>query len=418
MNQHNSFNRVAVLGLGHTGLPMAIEYAQTGHEVTAYDTNRNLTEQLTEGRSHIRDVPNESLTHEDLYFTSDANELTNSDVYVICVPTPLNAMQQADMTHVEDAFALVNESADNGAVVILQSTVPVGATRALAQTINTDVLDVTVAYSPERVDPGVVHWDIESTPRLIAAVNPADSDLAAAVLSVACPRVVVVDSPEVAEMAKLWENTYRAVNIAATYELQRVCDENKINARDVINAAGTKPYGFHKFYPGPGVGGDCIPTDPYFLLQAAWTYETTLIETAMSAIRDRPARVVATALKLLQTPNNYRECRVLVLGATYKPEVADTRNSPGKHIIESLLDQFIHVDYCDPVMGEIHVNGAGMRRVDWVAVTGNEYDLIIVATADPYWTEREASVWNGTAKILDPWGLIRTEGGKEIHGVN
>ncbi len=412
----DTLSTVAVIGLGHTGLPMAVEYAKAGHQVTAFDINRALIQQLDNGVSHIKDVDSTDLAYEDLYFTSDADLLMGSNVFIVCVPTSLNGDNQANLSNVIDAIDLINASAGDGAVVILQSTVPVGITRELRGRIQADV---AMGYCPERINPGSKAWGIRNTPRLVSSIDRSWLNLIIATLSPVCAQLRAVSSVETAELAKLWENTFRAVNIAAVHELQSIASKYQIKAADVIDAAATKPYGFMRFNPGAGPGGDCIPTDPWMLLEDARPGELdgSIIHAALSSNRDRPWKVAQTAKAILRTTawtRNIDHTNVLVLGMSYKPGVNDTRNSPGMVIAAELMSQGITVDYCDPIIAEVIINQEKLTRVKWSHVPHGHYDLIVMANADGEWCGSPEGFTLGDT-ILDPHGILQ---GDNIYGVN
>lgn len=408
---------VAVIGLGHTGLPMALAYADAGHMVIGYDTNQELVNNLNRGVSHIVDVDPGRLNRRNLLFTSGSFQMEGADVFVVCVPTPLDYRHEADLSHVVSAMADINDNIVDGAVVILQSTVPVGTTREMRCLIQADIV---MGYSPERINPGSTMWGIRNTPRLYSSLDSARGyvNLIKDALSPVCTQLRPTPTVEVAEMSKLWENTYRAVNIAVTHELQGIADGYGLNVTDVIDAAATKPYGYGVFRPGAGVGGDCIPTDSWMLVEGQLSDEPedSIIMTSLRANFMRPLDIVHSARSLMNASEKgpIEKARILVLGASYKPGVNDTRNSPGVRIMQGLRDFGATVDYCDPIISAVVIDGEEITRIKWGDVRSGNYDLIIMANADAEWLDNPDG-FPQDGMVLDPHSILR---GRNIYSVN
>lgn len=408
---------VAVIGLGHTGLPMALAYAEAGHDVISYDTNRKLISNLNNGVSHIADVNPGRLARNNITYTHHPDHMMDATVFIVCVPTPLNYRHEADLSHVVSAMADVNDNVVDGAVVILQSTVPVGTTREMRGLIQADVV---MGYSPERINPGSTMWGIRNTPRLYSSLDNARGyvNMIKDALSPVCIELRPAESCEVAEMSKLWENTFRAVNIAVATELSNIADSYGLNVTEVLDAAATKPYGFMRFNPGAGVGGDCIPTDSWMLVEKLLdgSPDDSTIITALQTNDRRPWDIIHSARSFINASGKgpIEKARILVLGVSYKPGVNDTRNSPGVRIMRGLMELGATVDYCDPIISNLVIDGEPMTRVKWSSARHGYYDLIIMANADAEWLGSPEGFTQGDV-VLDPHGILR---GRNILGVN
>ncbi|MET7391777.1 nucleotide sugar dehydrogenase [Streptomyces sp. NPDC005529] len=384
---------LAVVGLGYVGLPTALAFFAAGAGVIGVDISQRRLEAISRGAVDLLPVHHAQLAcaveSEDFRLTADVAEVGGADAVVICVPTPVDGAREPDLAALSAACASVVRHARAGQVIVLTSTSYVGTTRdmligPLAERGLVTDRDVWVAFSPERIDPGNDRDTPERTPRVVGGAGPESMRVAAALLAPTASRIHPVDCPETAEMAKLWENTYRAVNIALANELSDACRALGLAPLPVIEAAATKPYGFMPFYPGPGVGGHCIPCDPHYLRwQLRGTRQATpLIDTALAANGDRPARMVDDALRILAEAAVPADgARVLVLGIAYKPGVADIRESPALEIIARLSAAGAAVAYSDPFVPVAEIAGCPLRHepepdpADW--------DLIIVHTRHP-----------------------------------
>jgi UDP-N-acetyl-D-glucosamine dehydrogenase len=360
---------VAIIGLGYVGLPLAAGLSKAGFQVTGVDVELGKVESLQQGISYISDVPGEvvaSLVAEGrLQATTDYDVLKDVDAVFICVPTPFNSMRAPDLSFIESAAQGIAPRLQFDQLVVLQSTTYPGTTEEFVQPIlETSGLkageDFHLAFSPERIDPGNRQFTVENTPKVVGGVTPECAKLAGALLAYLTPDVHLVSSPRAAEMTKLLENIFRSVNIALVNELTLLAERMDIDIWEVIEAAKTKPFGFMPFYPGPGVGGHCIPVDPYYLSWKAREYDfyTKFIELAAEVNSDMPYHTVQKVIQgLNQQGHPIREASVLVLGVAFKPNVDDARNSPAERVIELLLKEGAQVSYHDPQVAHFQIGG-------------------------------------------------------------
>jgi UDP-N-acetyl-D-glucosamine dehydrogenase len=383
---------VGVVGLGYVGLPLTIAFLEAGFEVVGFDVDPKVVDVLSEGRSHIGDVP-----HDDVSDALDAGRLTVTmqfarlaevDAVVICVPTPLSKTEDPDLSYVIRAAESLADVLHRGQLVVLESTTYPGTTRDIvAPALEASGLkagvDFFVAFSPERVDPANAEWKIANTPKIVGGLTENCHRLAVALYTDVIDRVIEVSSPEVAELAKILENTFRAVNIGLVNEMAVIADRLGIDVWEVIDAAATKPYGFMRFFPGPGLGGHCIPIDPLFLAWKMKTlqYRTRFIELAAEVNAEMPQYVVsraADALNAVRKPVN--GSRILVLGVSYKPDVNDVRESPALDIIGLLCERGAHVEYHDPHVPELLIETRTFASVSLTPELVGAVDLVIIAT--------------------------------------
>ncbi|HEX6250744.1 MAG TPA: nucleotide sugar dehydrogenase [Gemmatimonadaceae bacterium] len=374
---------IGVVGLGYVGLPLAVEFARAGYHVIGYDVSDRVTREVSAGRSHIIDVPSEVVAAMvqagRLTATSDEARLAEMDAILIAVPTPLSKTRDPDMSYVTAAAEAVARSVHPGMLVVLESTTYPGTTReVILPQIESGGLvvgeDVFLAFSPERVDPGNPVWQTKNTPKVVGGITAACTEVAASLYSAALDTVVPVSTTETAELVKLLENTFRSVNIAMVNEMAIVCDKLGVNVWEVVEAAATKPFGFMKFTPGPGIGGHCIPLDPHYL---AWkmrtlNYKTRFIDLASEINSEMPALV---AEKVARGLNDDRKSvngsRILVLGVAYKKDIDDVRESPALDIIRLLEDSGAEIAYHDPYVPRFRDDG---HEHESVALTDEEID--------------------------------------------
>jgi UDP-N-acetyl-D-glucosamine dehydrogenase len=375
---------VGIVGMGYVGLPLSVEVARAGHRAIGVDVNQRIVDTLNSGVSHIPEVPSDDVsgfvTNGLLTATTDAARLAECDVVVICVPTPLNKLKDPDLSYVVMASESVRKSLRRGQLVVLESTTYPGTTRdivlpILAETGLTVGEDFFLCFSPERVDPGNAVWNTRNTPKLLGGITPICSEIGAAFYGTVVEKVVPVRSPEVAELAKVYENTFRMVNIALANELAQVCARLHLDVWDVIEAAATKPFGFMKFTPGPGLGGHCIPLDPHYLSwkMESLDFKTRLIELASeinARMPDFVVQLVADALN--DEAKALRGSHVLILGVAYKKNVGDYRESPALDIIRLLREKGAEVSYHDPFCPAIDEHG--LASGDWPPLTNVELD--------------------------------------------
>jgi UDP-N-acetyl-D-glucosamine dehydrogenase len=383
---------IGVIGLGYVGLPLAVEFAKAGFHVVGYDVSERVCNLLMAGRSHIQDVPASevaALVHNGLFEATTAEErLRECDAISIAVPTPLSKTRDPDMSYVISAAATATRQAHPGLLVVLESTTYPGTTRevllpALAERGFVVGEDVFVAFSPERVDPGNPVYNTKNTPKVVGGITPACTELAVALYNSCIDRTVPVSSPEAAELVKLLENTFRSVNIGLVNEMAIVCDKLGVNVWEVIDAAATKPFGFMKFTPGPGIGGHCIPLDPHYL---AWkmrtlNYKTRFIDLASEINSQMPAFVVekvALALNAQRKPVN--GSKILVLGVAYKRDIDDVRESPALDVIRLLEEHGASVAFHDPFIARIVEDGHTLHSVELTPGMLQETDAVVIVT--------------------------------------
>ena len=382
---------IAIIGQGYVGLPLATEFARVGFTVSGIDNDPDRVSSLNLGRSCTPDLTDEdlkSLIRAGKYAaTTDFSVLQRSDVVIICVPTPLRKSKDPDISYVVAAGTEVAARFHPGQLVVLESTTYPETTEELLLPMFAPKgakvgEDLFLAFSPERIDPGNRQWTLRDIPKVVGGLTPACRELVAALYERITPRVVPVSGPETAEMVKLFENTFRSVNIALVNEFAIMCKKLGISVWEVVAAAATKPFGFMPFWPGPGLGGHCLPSDPYYL---SWKvrlegYEPRFITFADEINRHMPGYVVQMVTDALNDRGRaVRGARVLVLGVAYKPNVSDTRDSPALEIIDTLLVKGARVAYHDPHVPAISVNAATLEsRPD---VRAGEYDLVLVLTA-------------------------------------
>jgi len=384
---------IGIIGLGYVGLPLLIEFCQAGFRVFGFDINPQKAQALKEGKSYIRHIPEEKIKNclPRLTPTSDFSRLSEVDCIIICVPTPLNKYREPDMTYVFETGRTIARYLRPGQLVVLESTTYPGTTdedlKAILEESGLKAgKDFYLAFSPEREDPGNEEFTTTKIPKIVGGINRESLEIARALYEQVMAKVVPVSSTRVAEAVKLLENIYRAVNIALVNELKLLFDKMGINIWEVIEAASTKPFGFQAFYPGPGIGGHCIPVDPFYLTWKAREYDfhTRFIELAGEINAQMPYYVVQKTIEALnEQGKSIKGARVLVLGVAYKKDVDDMRESPSLKIIQLLEEKGALVDYNDPYIPEI----PKLRKYDFnkksVPLTGDSirgYDCVVVAT--------------------------------------
>jgi UDP-N-acetyl-D-glucosamine dehydrogenase len=360
---------VAIIGLGYVGLPLAVAFAKAGFHTTGIDVNQGKVDAINAGRSYIPDVPDDDLSPHlqagRLAASSDYDVLSDVDAVFICVPTPYDAQRAPDLSYIEAASESIRPRLRPGQLIVLQSTTYPGTTEEIVQPILEQSglkagADFHLAFSPERIDPGNKQWSAYNTPKVVGGLTPECTQVAAELLRQMGAPVHPVSSTHAAELTKLLENTFRAVNIALVNELALLTERMGIDFWEVIEAARTKPFGFMAFTPGPGVGGHCIPIDPYYLSWKAreYDYYTEFIELAgevNQAMTHHVVNLTSQALSLQGKPLN--GARVLVLGVAFKRDIDDARNSPAERVIELLLSQGARVSYHDPYVPSFRVGG-------------------------------------------------------------
>lgn len=407
--------RVCVIGLGYVGLPLAVELARVGFTVTGLDTNPARVEALSRGESYIGDVAGDDLRAvvQDgcLRATTDYAALDDADAVFICVPTPFTATRSPDLSFVLDAARGIAAHLRPGQLIVLQSTTYPGTTEdevlpiLEASGLKAGV-DFHLAFSPERINPGDRQHTVRNTPKVVGGLTRRCAELAALLLAHLHPSVHIVSSPRAAEMTKLLENIFRSVNIALVNEMALLCERMGIDVWEVIDAASTKPFGFMPFYPGPGVGGHCIPVDPYYLLWKAREYDfhTKFIELAAEVNQEMPYHVVERIGEALNAQGKtIRGARILLLGVAFKKDVDDARNSPAERIAELLLAKGAELRYNDPYIPRFSVGGdvfhpakVVLESVPLTPETLRQADCVVIlaahSTYDFAWIVAEASL--------------------------
>jgi UDP-N-acetyl-D-glucosamine dehydrogenase len=382
----------SVIGLGYVGLPLAMEFCEAGFNVLGFDVSTRVVDLLSRGESHIQDIPAAQVAKHvksgRFRATADEKELSGADAFSIAVPTPLAKTRDPDMSYVIAAAETVARQAHPGVLIVLESTTYPGTTRDVLQprleakglTIGEDVF---LVFSPERVDPGNPTWHTKNTPKVLGGITPACTEVAAALYGTCIDTIVPVSSPESAELVKLLENTFRSVNIGLVNEMAIVCDRLGVDVWEVIEAAATKPFGFMKFTPGPGIGGHCIPLDPHYL---AWkmrtlNYKTRFIDLASeinSAMPDLVVEKVARALN--DERKSVRGSRVLVIGLAYKRDIDDMRESPALDVIRLLAERGAEVVYHDPHVPRYRDEGQEQESVDFSDAELARADAVVIVT--------------------------------------
>lgn len=386
---------LGVIGLGYVGLPLAVEKAKAGFKVYGFDVQKEKVDMVNAGKNYIGDVVNEDLEAlvkaGQLVATANFADAVKCDCVCICVPTPLDAHQQPDISYVRSSTESIMPYVHKDMLVVLESTTYPGTTEELCKPILEKSglkcgEDFYLAFSPERVDPGNLIYKTKNTPKVVGGCTPKCTEIAAAMYETVLEAPVYkVSSPAIAEMEKILENTYRNVNIGLINELAILCDRMGINIWEVIDAAKSKPYGFQAFYPGPGLGGHCIPLDPYYLSWKAREYgfHTSMIESSMM-INDRmPEYCVDRAARILNTfKKSMNGAKILVLGVAYKQDIADFRESPAINVIKELQKRGADVSYYDPWVPSFRWKGMSMTGIPALTEEAlREADLVMVTTA-------------------------------------
>ncbi len=418
---------VGVIGLGYVGLPLGVAFAEVGFRTIGLDVSRGVVDGINSGQSHILDVASDrlaSLTETGtLEATIDPGRLAEADALVICVPTPLSKTDDPDMSYILSATDAVRQHLRPGQLVVLESTTYPGTTREMVLPMLEESglvagEDFWLAFSPERVDPGNAEWHIENTPKIVGGLTPACHQLAVALYGEAIDTVVEVSSPEAAELAKILENTFRAVNIGLVNEMAVISDRLGIDVWEVIDAASTKPYGFMRFFPGPGLGGHCIPVDPHFLAWKMKTlhYRTRFIELAAEINAEMPRYVVERVTEALnQVKKPLNGSRVLLLGMSYKPDVDDVRESPAFDIAQILLQRGADIEYHDPYVGQVRIEDLTLSSVELSAECLAAADAVVVTTdhgvVDYGFVTEHASI------IVDPRNAIGETRGATVYPI-
>jgi len=399
--------KVGIIGCGYVGLPLALRFAEAGHKVMGFDTDPMKVNSLNAGKSYIEHIPQTKIQQfvNSRHFsaTTDFTKLKDVDAILICVPTPLDERREPDLSYVEQTALSIQPNLQRGQLVVLESTTYPGTTEELVLPIleksglrcpiaagpeNENVAcDFYLAFSPEREDPGNKQFGLAQIPKVVGGLNPPSGRAALALYTQVVARVVPVSSTRAAEMAKLLENIFRCVNIALVNELKQLSLRMNIDIWEVIDAAATKPFGYMPFYPGPGLGGHCIPVDPFYLSWKAREYDfsTRFIELAGEVNTEMPYHVVnAVATALNNHKKSLKGSKLLILGVAYKKDVDDLRESPTLKIMQLLQQRGAELDYNDPYFPKLHkmrhYNFEHMKSVSLSAQTLGSYDGVVIAT--------------------------------------
>ena len=384
--------RIVVLGQGFVGVPEAIDLVEAGFSVIGVDVDPGRVAALNDGRSPVPDVPSERLIEavrrKQYRATTDASVLSSADVAIICAPTPLDDHRRADLTAVSAMATMISRHLEQEVLVVLESTVPPGATRSVVLPIleadqRCAGTDFFLGLAPERIDPGNHTIKRADVPRLVSGLTDSCRRLTEILYRQVVQTVYPVATPEVAELAKSVENSFRFINISFVNEVARLCDRLGCSVWEVIDAAASKPYAFLPHYPGPGVGGSCIPVVPHYLQQVAQDLgvRTDLIEAAVRTNDDMPRFVVRKLARILAERGiELAHGRILVVGVSYKPNLADVRETPARAILEGLLAAGVHVEYHDPLVPRFVVEGAIMDSVDLESTMLARIDCVVLLT--------------------------------------
>lgn len=414
------FESIGIVGLGYVGLPLAVAFAEAGRNVIGLDLDSRKVESLNDSKSYIEDIPSAMLeaAGDRLKATSDYNDLADCDAVIICVPTPLTGSNEPDLSYLESAASSLAKVLRTGELIVLESTTYPGTTRdLLAGILEVEGLragrDFHLAFSPERIDPGRIDYTVKTTPKLVGGISEECTKRAAAMYEIICDQVVRLSSPETAELSKLLENIFRSVNIALVNELAQLCDRLEVDVWEVIEAASTKPFGFMPFEPGPGMGGHCLPIDPFYLAFTARQngFYPEFIELAGKINQSQPRFCVSRIERILNDQQrSVNGSKILILGVSYKAGVGDIRESPALKIICMLKELGADIRYHDPHVYELEE--AGLRHAEDLDTELKEADLTVIVTSHP--TVDLDHVVARSNRLLDLRGVTRGHGGSHI----
>lgn len=383
---------IGIVGLGYVGLPLALAFSKEGFKVLGFDIQQKRVDWVNKGHSYIVDVDKESLAdavgRKSLEATTDQSRIKEVDAICICVPTPLTKTKDPELSYVISESETVSKYIRPGQLIVLESTTYPGTTReVMLPILERSGLkaggDFYLAFSPERVDPGSKNYHIKNTPKVVGGIDSKSTKIAALLYHQVADAVIPVSSPEVAEMTKVFENVFRNVNIALVNELTLLCDKMGISIWEVIDSAATKPFGYMPFYPGPGIGGHCIPLDPYYLANKAREYDfhTRFIELAADINEQMPYYVVSRIMGALNSKGkSLKKAKVLVLGVAYKKDVEDIRESPSLKLIDLLREKGANVRYNDPYVAKIKISDDTLASVELTEEQLSSADCVLLAT--------------------------------------
>lgn len=417
--------KLCVIGLGYVGLPLAVEFAKAGFKVTGIDISENRVNKINKGENYIRDINDKELRSlidsGSLKATTDYSVISEMDAISICVPTPLSKLKDPDVSYIQSSIDEIVNYIHPGLLLVLESTTYPGTTRELIlpALLNSGAKvgeDLFLCFSPERIDPGNEHFNIKNTPKVIGGVTEECGNLGAELYKKITDEVIVVSSPESAEMVKLLENTFRSVNIGLVNEIAIMCEKLKVNAWEVIDAAATKPFGFMKFTPGPGLGGHCIPIDPHYLAWKMRTldYKARFIELAGQINSAMPEHVVELIrYSLNDLAITIKNSNILLIGMAYKKDIDDVRESPSLDIMALLEEQGAMVDYYDPYISEIKWNSEIKKGyLNLSEINLDSYSAIVILT--DHTNINYDKIKNSSTLIIDTRNVYENSKSKNI----
>ncbi len=393
----NKSVKMGVVGLGYVGLPLAVAFSEAGFKVVGFDIMPKRVKSVNQGQSYIADISSSRLqnvvANALLQASTEQDKLKEMEAICICVPTPLTKTKAPDLSYVIYESNEIAKHLQPGQLIILESTTYPGTTVQVVLPILESSKrkageDFYLAYSPERVDPGNKKYNIRNTPKIIGGITPDSTEIAKHLYSQIADTIITVSSPQVAEMAKVFENVFRSVNIALINELAQLCQRMGISVWEVIESASSKPFGYMPFYPGPGIGGHCIPTDPYYLADKAreLDFHTRFIELAAEINERMPYYVVSSIMEALNARGKSLSLsKLLVLGVSYKKDIGETRESPSLKIIELLCEKGASVSYNDPYIPKIRLSQGLFTSVGLTKEALSSVDCVIIATDHSYY---------------------------------
>lgn len=408
---------IGIVGLGYVGLPLALAFSEAGFKVLGFDIRQKNVDSVNKGQSYIADVDSERLStavaESSLEATTDQSRLKEVDAICICVPTPLNKTKEPELSYVIYESEEISKNLQPGQLVVLESTTYPGTTSKVILPILErsglrPVQDFHLAYSPERVDPGSKNYGIRNIPKVVGGIDSQSTRLAELLYSQVVDVVVPVSSPEVAEMTKIFENVFRSVNIALVNELTLLCEKMGISVWEVIDAAASKPFGYMPFYPGPGIGGHCIPLDPYYLANKAREYDfhTRFIELAADINEQMPHYVASRIMEALNARGkSLSGASALVLGVAYKKDVEDVRESPSLKLIQLLREKGANLSYNDPYVGSIQIAEDTINSVEITDELLSSADCVVIATDHSCYDYRRVA--DKASLVFDARGTTR-----------
>ena len=417
---------LGVIGLGYVGLPLALEKAKAGYKTIGFDIQEKKVQWVNEGHNYINDIENsdfeETVKEGKLKATSDYSFINDTDVVCICVPTPLDIHQQPDLSYIKKSIKSIAKFLHQGMLVILESTTYPGTTEELVKPIFEKVSglkcgqDFFLAFSPERIDPGNPWYKVRNTPKIVGGITQDCTEVAVYLYEhILKSKIYPVSSSKIAEMEKIYENTFRYINIALANEMAILCHKMGIDFWEVIEAAKTKPYGFMPFYPGPGVGGHCIPLDPFYLTWKAreYNHHTRLIELAGEINKSMPEYIVERVSQILSRKfgKSLNQAQILLLGVAYKKDIDDLRQSPALEIIKKLEEEKAIISYYDPYIAEFINNGKKYKSLKELTEEEIKEKDIIIITTDHSAIDYKIIVKNAKV-ILDSKNVIKISNDK------